>query len=199
MCQQTKKKYYNKLLSSHIFLFSILLFSCFFSCQKDKEEYFEICIKKIYISCQDSLCTQSHLVISLISHFEQDTIDVFMNSRRTRRGYTLFTLLDGDTVSIGFAGDILDFPPKWKEEDLPYMEYRLSYFSFRQTGTFLSDSILTRENVTKIINSPIYYYIEGQGQPKGSKPVKIVITRSDTLQILFQDHTQYKYGDNYPM
>lgn len=170
------------------------------SCQNDKQEYLEICIKKIYVSCNDSLCTESHVISNIISHYKRDTIDVFMNRWRTKRGHTLFTLLNKDTVNISFAEDLLDFPPNTATRDLLLMQYRLREFDYFQTGEIsLSDSILTRENVTKIINSPIYYYIVGEGQPEGSKPVKIVITRSDTIEVLFQNETQYKYGNAYSM
>jgi hypothetical protein len=178
----------------------ISLINLFVSCQNDTEEYLEVCIKKIYISCNDTLCTESHVIADITSHYQQDTIDVFMNRRRTRKGYTLYTLFNHDTVNISFAEDLLNFPPNMKTKDLLLMQYRLREFDYHQTGNIaLSDSILTRKNVTKIINSPIYYYIEGDDQPKGSDFVELRITRSDTLQIIFQDETEYKYGDAYAM
>jgi|AntRauTorckE5430_2_1112549.scaffolds.fasta_scaffold18480_2 hypothetical protein len=179
---------------------TLILFITSFSCQSDKEEYFEICIKKIYVSCGDTLCIQSHVELDLISHYKQDTIDILMSTFFKRRGIKFFTLFDEDTVNISFAGDIFDFPPKWKEENIPYMQYRLIDFDYRQTENIeLSDSILTRQNVTKIINSPINYYVEGKGYPKYNNPVELRITRSDTLKVIFQDETKYKYGNAYPM
>jgi|AntRauTorckE5430_2_1112549.scaffolds.fasta_scaffold21089_2 hypothetical protein len=184
--------------NSIILLLSLIII--LISCQNDKQEYLEISIKKIYVSCNDSLCSKSHVIISLISHYEEDTLDILMSTFFKRRGFKFFTLLDRDTVNIGFAGDISAFPPNWTSVDLMYMEYRLKEFDYRKTREIsLSDSILTRKNVSKIINSPIYYYVEEKGLTKSNKLVELKITRSDTLQIIFQDEAEYKYIDAYTM